>query len=102
VLGKQSSKQQAHIAKIRGKFKFLGKFVAKSVMDFRVIDIPLSYAFYKWLIAPNSLCEDDIKYIDAGLYNSIESLRDYLRKRRQLLIRSYKLMEADGSTTRDR
>lgn len=67
-------------------------------MDFRVIDIPLSYAFYKWLIAPNSLCEDDINFIDATLFNSIESLRSYLRKRRQLLIRSYKLIERSNTT----
>lgn len=72
--------------------------MAKAVMDFRVLDIHFSYTFYKWLISPNSLCEQDIKYVDAQLNKSIESLRDYLRKRRQLLIR-YNLIESGKINT---
>lgn len=70
-------------------------------MDFRVIDIQFSYAFCKWLISSDSLCEDDIKYVDSGLYQSIESLRDYLRKRRQLLIEIYRLNSDGKSSSKD-
>ena len=90
--GKSSNKQQTQqLAKVKAKFKFLGKFVAKAIMDFRVIDIQFSYAFCKWLISSDSLCEDDVKYVDAVLYKSIESLREYSRKRRGLLIEMHRL-----------
>jgi len=94
--GKQSAKQQANLTKLKSRFKFLGKFFAKAIMDFRVVDIQLSYAFYKWIIDANSLCADDIKYIDSQLYKSMESLKDYLRKRRHLLAQAYKLKSADS------
>jgi E3 ubiquitin-protein ligase TRIP12 len=62
-------------------------------MDFRVVDIQLSYVFYKWLIDPNSLCAEDIKYIDSQLFKSIDSLKDYLRKRRNLMAKAYMTKE---------
>ena len=85
--GKQSSKHQAQLNKIYAKFKLFGKFVAKAIMDFRVLDIQLSQTFYKWLIEPSSLCYEDIKHVDAQLYSSLEQLKDYLRKRRGLLMK---------------
>ena len=90
LYGKQSSKQQAHVAKIKQKFKFFGKFVAKAVMDFRVLDIQLSHTFYKWLIDSSSLCDQDIKYVDLQLYRSLEHLKDILRQRRSILFNAYK------------
>jgi E3 ubiquitin-protein ligase TRIP12 len=75
----KSTKTQL-VTKIRNKFKVFGKFVAKAIMDFRVLDIHLSIAFYKWLIDHKTLNESDIKYIDAGLYRSLNALGDYLAK----------------------
>ena len=98
VHGKQSSKQQAHVAKIKQKFKFFGKFVAKAVMDFRVLDIQLSQTFYKWLVDAASLCDMDIKYVDAQLYRSLEHLKDILRQRRILLLGAYKASLAVGAS----
>ena len=72
-------------AKLIGKFRFLGKFLAKALMDSRVLDIGLSLPFYKWLLDPALLCEQDLRHIDAGLYRSVESLRDFSRKRRSIL-----------------
>ena len=100
--GKLSSKQQAHLSKIKMKFRFLGKFMAKAVIDFRVLDIQLSFAFYKWIVAPSSLCEADIKYIDAQLFSSIESLKDYVRQRRHLLIKIYRISTNAGAAAGDK
>lgn len=79
-------KQQNLLNKLKLKFKFLGKLVAKAIMDFRVLDLQLSTVFYKLIIDKPSVCDDDIKYVDAQLHSSIESLRDYARQRRLLLI----------------
>ncbi|KAI1882670.1 hypothetical protein AGOR_G00237280 [Albula goreensis] len=40
----------AHIAKVKMKFRFLGKLIAKAIMDFRLLDLPLGLPFYKWLL----------------------------------------------------
>ena len=85
--GKQSSRHQAHLNKVYAKFKLFGRFVAKAIMDFRVLDIQLSQTFYKWLVEPSGLCYADVKCVDAQLYSSLEQLKDYLRKRRSLLMR---------------
>jgi E3 ubiquitin-protein ligase TRIP12 len=87
---KLTSKQQALCTKIKLKFKFFGKFVAKAIMDFRVLDLQLSQTFYKWLIDERSLCYQDIKYVDTQLYRSLEHLKDILRQRRNLLLNAYK------------
>lgn len=85
---KPSSKQQGIITKLKQKFKFMGKLMAKALMDNRVLDIPLSLPFYKWLVAPSTLCLEDLKHVDASLYRSVESLKDYIRKRRLILLNS--------------
>ena len=78
-------KQQNQLNKLKQKFNFLGKFMAKAVMDSRVLDLPLSTTFYKLLIDRTSVSEDDLKNVDSQLYSSISSLRDYVRQRRQIL-----------------
>jgi hypothetical protein len=81
-----NAKNQAQLNKLKSKFKFMGKLMAKALCDFRVLDLQLSHSFYKYLISPSSLSEHDLKYVDADLYRSVESLRDLIRKRRQLLL----------------
>ncbi len=36
--------------KLKNKFQFLGKFMAKAVLDNRMIDLPFSQPFYHWLL----------------------------------------------------
>lgn len=74
-----------HVARVRQKFKLLGRFVAKAIMDFRVLDLQLSIAFFKWLVDERSISESDLKHVDATLYRSMESLREYLRQRDSLM-----------------
>merc|ERR1719186_1496161 len=39
-----------HKTKMKNKFQFLGKFMAKAVLDNRMIDLPFSLPFYKWML----------------------------------------------------
>ncbi|XP_021937421.1 E3 ubiquitin-protein ligase TRIP12 isoform X3 [Zootermopsis nevadensis] len=43
-----------HVAKVKSKFRFLGKFMAKAVMDSRMLDLPFSVVFYRWLLGQES------------------------------------------------
>ncbi|CAH1781422.1 unnamed protein product [Owenia fusiformis] len=82
----------AHVTKVRNKFKFMGKFVAKSLMDSRMIDIPLSQAFYKWLLGQESmLCSRDLQYVDPVLAKSFYQLEEVVRQK--------KFIESDKSHT---
>ncbi|KAK5904330.1 hypothetical protein CesoFtcFv8_005906 [Champsocephalus esox] len=52
----------AHIAKIKMKFRFLGKLMAKAIMDFRLLDLPLGLPFYKWMLRHEmSISSHDLK-----------------------------------------
>ena len=75
-----SKHQQTLLVKVQHKFKLLGKFAAKAVMDFRVMDIPLSAAFYKCLLDPEAVCADDMRHVDAQLHASMQSLQALVRE----------------------
>ena len=63
-------------------------------MDFRMLDIPLSQAFFKWMLGKeNSLDYRDLQYIDPVLAKSIGQLQDVVNRRKRL--------EADSSHTPD-
>ena len=36
--------------KTRSKFVFIRKFIAKAVLDNRMVDVPFSRPFYQWLL----------------------------------------------------
>ena len=42
--------KSSHKTKIKNKFQFLGRFMAKAVLDNRIIDLPFSRPFYQWLL----------------------------------------------------
>ncbi|XP_063696706.1 E3 ubiquitin-protein ligase TRIP12, partial [Culicoides brevitarsis] len=44
------SAKTTHISRVKNKFKFMGKFMAKAVMDSRLLDLPFSIPFYRWLL----------------------------------------------------
>ncbi|XP_070537941.1 E3 ubiquitin-protein ligase TRIP12-like isoform X2 [Ptychodera flava] len=73
------------IAKVKNKFKFIGKFVAKALMDSRMVDIPWSLPFYKWMIGEEStLSALDLQYVDPVIANSYNQLQDILRQKKRL------------------
>ncbi|XP_078102552.1 E3 ubiquitin-protein ligase TRIP12 isoform X5 [Sander vitreus] len=84
----------AHIAKIKMKFRFLGKLMAKAIMDFRLLDLPLGLPFYKWMLRHEmSISSHDLVNIDPGVAKSIQHLEDVIRQKKRL--------EQDRSQTRE-
>uniref|UniRef100_A0A7N6FBQ8 E3 ubiquitin-protein ligase n=1 Tax=Anabas testudineus TaxID=64144 RepID=A0A7N6FBQ8_ANATE len=84
----------AHIAKIKMKFRFLGKLMAKAIMDFRLLDLPLGLPFYKWMLRhETSISSHDLVNIDPSVAKSIQHLEDIIRQKKRL--------EQDRSQTRE-
>uniref|UniRef100_A0A3Q3WRW6 E3 ubiquitin-protein ligase n=1 Tax=Mola mola TaxID=94237 RepID=A0A3Q3WRW6_MOLML len=84
----------AHIAKIKMKFRFLGKLMAKAIMDFRLLDLPLGLPFYKWMLRHEmSISSHDLVNIDPNVAKSIQHLEDIIRQKKRL--------EQDRSQTRE-
>ncbi|CAK8697801.1 unnamed protein product [Clavelina lepadiformis] len=70
------------VSKTCAKFRFLGKFLAKALMDSRMIDIPLSSICYKWLLGRDA----DITWFDLGevdpiFFMTFNKLRSILHQR---------------------
>ncbi|CAF92993.1 unnamed protein product, partial [Tetraodon nigroviridis] len=75
----------AHIAKIKMKFRFLGKLMAKAIMDFRLLDLPLGLPFYKWMLRHEmSVSSHDLVNIDPSVAKSIQHLEDIIRQKKRL------------------
>ncbi|XP_018768566.1 E3 ubiquitin-protein ligase TRIP12 isoform X1 [Serinus canaria] len=75
----------AHIAKVKMKFRFLGKLMAKAIMDFRLVDLPLGLPFYKWMLRQEtSLTSHDLFSIDPVVAKSIYHLEDIVRQKKRL------------------
>ncbi|XP_074658456.1 E3 ubiquitin-protein ligase TRIP12-like [Tubulanus polymorphus] len=74
------------VNKIKAKFKFMGKFLAKAVMDSRMIDIPLSPVFYMWLLGQeNTLNSNHLHLVDPELARSYNQLEDVLRQKNRIV-----------------
>ncbi|KAL7870671.1 hypothetical protein SRHO_G00081680, partial [Serrasalmus rhombeus] len=88
------STKPAHVAKIKMKFRFLGKLMAKAIMDFRLLDLPLGLPFYKWMLRhESSISSHDLVNIDPGVAKSVQHLEDIIRQKKRL--------EQDQSQTRE-
>ncbi|XP_029650609.1 E3 ubiquitin-protein ligase TRIP12 isoform X2 [Octopus sinensis] len=84
----------AVVNKIKAKFKFFGKFLAKALMDSRMIDVPISLVFFKWILGQeHSLTSKDIQHIDPVVARSFYELEDILRQKKRI--------EADQSHTEE-
>lgn len=76
------SAKSSTLTKVCNKFKLLGNFLAKSVMDSRLLDIPLSLTFYKWILnQENNLYLSDIKYIDECFAETVFKLEQVMAKK---------------------
>ncbi|XP_069831692.1 E3 ubiquitin-protein ligase TRIP12 isoform X3 [Dendropsophus ebraccatus] len=75
----------AHIAKVKMKFRFLGKLMAKAIMDFRLVDIPLGLPFYKWMLRlETSLASHDLVNVDPVVAKSVYHLEEIVRQKKRL------------------
>ncbi|XP_026764305.2 E3 ubiquitin-protein ligase TRIP12 isoform X3 [Galleria mellonella] len=66
----------SHLSRVKAKFRFLGKFMAKAVMDSRMVDIPLSVAMYRWAVSEQQwLSLSDVRSVAPELWRSLCRLR---------------------------
>ncbi|XP_013166656.1 PREDICTED: E3 ubiquitin-protein ligase TRIP12 isoform X1 [Papilio xuthus] len=66
----------SHLSRVKAKFRFLGKFMAKAVMDSRMVDIPLSVSMYRWLVSEQRwLGLSDVRHVAPELWRSLCRLR---------------------------
>ncbi|XP_060862971.1 E3 ubiquitin-protein ligase TRIP12 isoform X1 [Metopolophium dirhodum] len=76
-----------HQVKMKSKFKFLGKFMAKAIMDSRLLDLPLSITMYRWLLGhENYLTLGDLSYIVPEIYKTLSQLHQLVLEKRLILI----------------
>ncbi|KAM4042651.1 E3 ubiquitin-protein ligase TRIP12-like isoform 1-T2 [Anomaloglossus baeobatrachus] len=75
----------ARIDDVKRKFHFLGKFIAKAIMDFKLVDIPLGIPFYKWMLRQeSSLTSHDLVNIDPVVAKSVYHLEEIVRQKKRL------------------
>ncbi|XP_057663764.1 E3 ubiquitin-protein ligase TRIP12 isoform X1 [Diorhabda carinulata] len=80
------SAKVSQITKIKSKFRFLGKFMAKAVMDSRMLDLPFSVTFYRWLLGQEtSLTLSDLRHVDPELYKTLRKMHYLVRQRDAIL-----------------
>ena len=88
------SAKAASVAKLCSRFQFLGKFLARAIMDFRVLDIPFSQMLYKWLLNQEGTLDlGDMVHVDPILAQSLMQLQQVVNREKQL--------ELDSSHTTD-
>jgi len=77
--------KSSHKNKIKTKFNFVGKFIAKAVLDNRMVDLPFSLPFYQWLLREEStLTSQDLRNIDPTIASTVSQLEGIVRKKRRL------------------
>lgn len=100
------------MTKVCNKFKLLGKFLAKAIMDSRLVDIPLSLIFYKWMLNQEKyLSLADLQHVDEALAGNIIKLEKILVEKKKLendksmnavsLKRSLESITLDGCSIED-
>lgn len=61
-----------NVSRLRNRYKLLGKFMGKALMDSRMIDINLSLPFYKWLLSQESTLDlSDMAQIDPTMSRTL-------------------------------
>jgi len=77
--------KSAHVTKLKSKFRFLGKFMAKAVMDSRMLDLGLHPCVYKWLLGEErSLGLGDVNSLDPSLGNTLNRLHQTVMTKRRI------------------
>lgn len=80
------SAKVSQITKVKSKFRFLGKFMAKAVMDSRMLDLPFSVTFYRWLLGQEtSLTLSDLRHVNPELYKTLRKMHFIVRERDVIL-----------------
>lgn len=78
--------KQTHIHRVKNKFRFLGKFMAKAIMDSRLLDMSFSTPFFRWLLSEESaLSLLDLGCIAPEVQMTLCRLMDVVRQRDEIL-----------------
>ncbi|CAH8465348.1 unnamed protein product [Schistosoma rodhaini] len=80
------------IREVCGKFNFLGRLLARALLDWRRLDLPFSPAFFKWFLAPTAsdsirkghILPSDLSLIDPDLGRHIRQLTELVNRRQAL------------------
>lgn len=79
----------SQITRIKSKYRFMGKFMAKAVMDSRMLDLPFSLTFYRWLLGQeHCLTLADLKYVNPDIYKTLRKMQNIVRQRDDILSRT--------------
>lgn len=92
------------LSKMKSKFRFIGKFLAKALMDGRLVDLPLSVSCYKWLLGEeHAFTAMDLYYVDPALASSHSKFRVIAHEREHCVSEPSKLEELsmDGCLIED-
>lgn len=77
---KRTSKEKKKIEKF---FELVGTIVARSLMDERLIDLPISVVFWKLVFAETAIL-DDVDKIDKHFYKGLKMIQDMIDKKEQI------------------
>lgn len=75
--------KSSELQRIGDLFKFTGSFVAKALLDSRILDMPFSSAFYKWMLGQD-LSFEDLREIAPEIGRSLVPLVSLAKKAREL------------------
>ncbi|XP_075236613.1 E3 ubiquitin-protein ligase ctrip isoform X2 [Lycorma delicatula] len=80
------SSKISHLVKVRSKFRFLGKLMAKAVMDSRMLDLPLSVSFYRCLLGEEAtLSLSDLAHVTPDVHRTLLRFQSVIRQRKAIL-----------------
>jgi E3 ubiquitin-protein ligase TRIP12 len=78
-----NSTDTARIARTTRLFEFMGKFVARALMDGRIIDLPFSNSFLR-AVRGDRLTFGDLKEIEPVYYKQLDAMRRMVQKKRDI------------------
>ncbi|OQR76861.1 putative E3 ubiquitin-protein ligase TRIP12-like [Tropilaelaps mercedesae] len=84
--------KSSQLNKIKNRFKMCGKFVAKALMDSRMLDMQFSVPLFKWMLGEErSLGLRDIQYIDEQLFRHLCKLQSLVEQKNRIIAQNKNL-----------
>lgn len=78
MLSRQTSPKQTEL-RIK-RFEFIGRLLGQSLLDSRMLDLPLAPAFFKWLVGEeDSLGMEDFEKLEPTVFRSLRSMAQTAR-----------------------
>lgn len=84
--------KSSQLNKIKNRFKMCGKFVAKALMDSRMLDMHFSVPLFKWMLGEErSLGLRDIQHIDEQLFRHLCKLQSLVEQKNRIIAQNKNL-----------